>query len=184
MAKQTKRAAVASLKAILDTQSGGPIKKNRRPGYVGDLRDWLAKVDALGELQAVSGADWNKEIGAISQINYKRSENPALLFDEIKDYSQGYRVLTSSMGSTRRLALAFRFSTDLDRRDLIETFRGKPLQWEKNSKNYSPRLVASGPIFEEVYEGRDVNVLKFPTPLWHEKDGGRYIGTGLRGYYP
>ena len=26
--------------------------------------------------------------------------------------------------------------------------------------------------------GDDVNVLFFPTPLWHELDGGRYIGTG------
>jgi 4-hydroxy-3-polyprenylbenzoate decarboxylase len=33
-------------------------------------------------------------------------------------------------------------------------------------------------VLEEVSEGEDVNVLKFPTPVWHEKDGGRYIGTG------
>ena len=26
--------------------------------------------------------------------------------------------------------------------------------------------------------GDDVDVLKFPSPIWHEKDGGRYIGTG------
>jgi DsbC/DsbD-like thiol-disulfide interchange protein len=31
---------------------------------------------------------------------------------------------------------------------------------------------------EHVDEGKDVNVLKFPTPKWHEHDGGRYIGTG------
>jgi UbiD family decarboxylase len=124
------------------------------------------------------GADWNKEIGAISQINYKRSENPALLFDEIRDYPAGYRILTSSLGSTRRLALAFRFSTDFDRRQLIEAFRGQPLKWEGNAKNYAPRTIGSGPVFEEVHEGHDVNLLRFPTPIWHEKDGGRYIGTG------
>ena len=27
-------------------------------------------------------------------------------------------------------------------------------------------------------EGGDVNVLSFPTPLWHAEDGGRYIDTG------
>ena len=178
MARQTKKAAVVPLKRVDRSTAGTAIKKNQRAGYVGDLREWLAKVDALGELQPVPGADWNKEIGAISQINYQRSENPALLFDDIKDYSRGYRVLTSSMGSTRRLALAFRFSTDLDKRQLIEAFRGKPLQWEKDSKNYPSRAVDSGPVFEEVHEGRGVNVLKFPTPIWHEKDGGRYIGTG------
>ena len=31
---------------------------------------------------------------------------------------------------------------------------------------------------ENVFTGDDVDVLKFPTPLWHEDDGGRYIGTG------
>jgi UbiD family decarboxylase len=29
-----------------------------------------------------------------------------------------------------------------------------------------------------VMTGNDVNMLKFPTPKWHELDGGRYIGTG------
>ena len=27
-------------------------------------------------------------------------------------------------------------------------------------------------------EGDDIDVEKFPTPMWHDKDGGRYIGTG------
>jgi 3-polyprenyl-4-hydroxybenzoate decarboxylase len=150
MARQRKRVAVA-----LKSLTGSPaLRRNRKTphsGYVGDLREWLAKVDDLGELQSVPGADWNKEIGAISQINYQRSENPALLFDDIKDYPRGYRVLTSSMGSTRRLALAFRFSTDLDKRQLIEAFRGKPLQWEKNAATFGPRIVDSGPVFEEVH---------------------------------
>ena len=26
--------------------------------------------------------------------------------------------------------------------------------------------------------GDEVDVTKFPTPVWHEGDGGRYIGTG------
>ena len=26
--------------------------------------------------------------------------------------------------------------------------------------------------------GDDIDVTKFPSPIWHEKDGGRYIGTG------
>jgi 4-hydroxy-3-polyprenylbenzoate decarboxylase len=143
-----------------------------------DMRQWLEQVELLGELQPVAGAHWDKEIGAISQINYRRRPNQALLFDRIKDYPAGFRVVTSSMGSTRRLALAFRFPTELDNRALIEAFRGKPLHWETESQNYDPNQVTSGAIFEEVQEGTDVNILKFPTPVWHEKDGGRYIGTG------
>ena len=31
---------------------------------------------------------------------------------------------------------------------------------------------------ENVYTGKDVNLWKFPSPKWHDLDGGRYIGTG------
>src|SRR5918992_1782266 len=143
-----------------------------------DMRQWLEQVESFGELRRVAGADWDKEIGAISQINYRRRPNCALLFDQITGYPPGFRVVTSSMGSPRRLALAFRFPTDIDNRALIEAFRGKPLQWESESHNYRPNQVSSGAIFNEVQEGSDVDLLKFPTPVWHEKDGGRYIGTG------
>jgi 3-octaprenyl-4-hydroxybenzoate carboxy-lyase Rift-related domain len=38
--------------------------------------------------------------------------------------------------------------------------------------------VKSGEIHENVQEGNRVNLFDFPAPLLHEKDGGRYIGTG------
>ncbi len=31
---------------------------------------------------------------------------------------------------------------------------------------------------ENVLSVDDVNFLEFPTPNWHDGDGGRYIGTG------
>ena len=170
MARELKRPSAAFLNNIPRSVT----RRGRAPAGIGDLRDWLERVDTMGELQSVSGADWNKEIGAISQINYRRPLNPALLFDEIKDYQPGYRVLTSSVGSTRRLALTFRLSTELDNKELIEAFRGKPLKWEKDAHSYNPRFVNSGPVLEEVHQGKDVNVLEFPAPIWHEKDGGRY----------
>jgi UbiD family decarboxylase len=143
-----------------------------------DLRDWLAAAEALGELQIVTGADWNLEIGGISEMNYRHRPNNAQLFDEIKDYPKGYRVLTASMGSTRRMAMTFRLSTDLDDQGLVQELQGKPLKWENDAKNYPPRVVDSGPVTEEIFEKADVNLWKFPSPVWHEQDGGRYIGTG------
>ena len=49
-----------------------------------DLRAWLDQVEKLGELKHVRGADWNLELGAISEMNVKKDLPPALLFDEIK----------------------------------------------------------------------------------------------------
>ena len=59
-----------------------------------DLRPWLDEVDQLGELKHVRGADWNLELGAISELNVKKDLPPALLFDEIKGYPKGFRVLS------------------------------------------------------------------------------------------
>ena len=70
-----------------------------------DLRTWLGEVDKLGELKHVRGADWNLELGAISELNVKKDVPPALLFDEIEGYAKGFRVLTCSTSSpARRLA--------------------------------------------------------------------------------
>ena len=37
-----------------------------------DLRAWIARIESLGELQHVSGAHWDLEIGTISEVNYRR----------------------------------------------------------------------------------------------------------------
>jgi 4-hydroxy-3-polyprenylbenzoate decarboxylase len=31
---------------------------------------------------------------------------------------------------------------------------------------------------DNVFKGKDVDIEKIPTPVWHEHDGGPYIGTG------
>lgn len=36
-----------------------------------DLRTWLAEVEKLGELKHVHGADWDLELGAISELDRK-----------------------------------------------------------------------------------------------------------------
>jgi 4-hydroxy-3-polyprenylbenzoate decarboxylase len=44
-------------------------------------------------------------------------------------------------------------------------------------KPIAPQEVKSAPVLQNVLQGHSVDVLKFPAPHWHEKDGGRYIGT-------
>ena len=141
-----------------------------------DLRAWLSAVEALGELVAVKGADWNLELGAISELNVKKEAPPALLFDEIKGYPRGFRVLTCSTSSPARLASILRLGAERTHTGLVEKLRGKPAQWQAAAKNFRPVTVARGPVLENIQER--VDVLAFPSPLWHELDGGRYIGTG------
>ena len=39
-------------------------------------------------------------------------------------------------------------------------------------------FVDNGPVFENIVKQDDIDIEKFPTPVWHRDDGGRYIGTG------
>ena len=141
-----------------------------------DLRTWLAEVEKLGELKHVRGADWNLELGAISELNVKKDAPPALLFDEIKGYAKGFRVLTCSTSSPARLSSILRLPLERTHQGLVETLRGRPAQWQAAAGRFAPTVVKSGAALEHVE--REVDVLKFPAPLWHELDGGRYIGTG------
>jgi 4-hydroxy-3-polyprenylbenzoate decarboxylase len=144
-----------------------------------DLREWIARIESLGELQHVTGAHWDLEIGTLSEINYRRKPPAALLFDEIVGYPRGYRVLTGSMSNARRMAVTLGLDPDLDTARLIQELRGKPMQWEAAAPRFEPEVVKTGPIFENVVERCNVDLTRFPAPRWHEHDGGRYIGTGV-----
>ena len=144
-----------------------------------DLRAWIARIESLGELQHVSGAHWDLEIGTISEINYRRKPSAALLFDDIIGYPRGYRVLTGSISNARRMAITLGLGEHLDTSGLVHALRGKPLQWEAAASRFEPELVKTGPILENVIDGKDVDLTRFPAPRWHEHDGGRYIGTGV-----
>jgi UbiD family decarboxylase len=141
-----------------------------------DLRPWLRQVEELGELKEVRGADWNLELGAISELNVKRQAPPALLFDEIKGYPKGFRVLTCSTSSPARLSSILRLPLQRTHKGLVEALRGKPAQWQAEAAKFDPVVVQTGAVLENIQNS--IDVLAFPSPLWHELDGGRYIGTG------
>jgi 4-hydroxy-3-polyprenylbenzoate decarboxylase len=140
-----------------------------------DLREWLEIVGEIGELRILEGADWNLEIGTLTVLVSKgKAESPALLFDRVKDHPKGYRVLVGLFESLRRSALTCNLPLDLDRSGFIQAWRERLMK----STVIPPVIVSSGPILENVYEGNDIDMWKFPSPFWHEGDGGRYIGTG------
>lgn len=138
------------------------------------LRDYLSAVDELGLLREIEGADWEKEIGALTET-VALSDNPVtLLFDSIVDYPRGHRVVTNPYVSIELQALALGFDPDQPKVKLVEQWREKLADLEQ-----IPTVeVSEGPITQNVIEGDDVNILDIPVPLWHEEDGGRYFGTG------
>ncbi len=86
-----------------------------------DVREWIRQVEEMGELKIVEGADWNLEIGALSVLASKHKENsPALLFDRIKDYPAGYRILVGFFESLKRSALTTNLPLDITREGFIQ----------------------------------------------------------------
>jgi UbiD family decarboxylase len=138
------------------------------------LRSWLEQIDALGEIRTIDGADWDLEIGGVADIVNERGSSPAVLFDSVKDYRKGYRVLVNSLGSTKRLGLTLGMPQNLSSMEFVSEWRRR----SKALKHIPPRIVRDGPVLENIQRGKDVDILSFPTPRWFELDGGRYIGTG------
>ena len=66
---------------------------------VKDLREWIAQTEARGEVKRINGADWQSEIGALTNLYQRQPGLPALLFDEIPGYPKGFRVLSNSVAS-------------------------------------------------------------------------------------
>src|SRR5919199_1588348 len=89
------------------------------PSRPADVRSWLRRMEELGELQHVSGANWDLEIGTISEINYRRKPPAALLFDEIVGYPRGSRVLTGALSNARRMAVTLNLDPSLDTAGLV-----------------------------------------------------------------
>src|SRR5574339_246444 len=137
-----------------------------------DLRAWLDAVEKLGELRHVRGADWNLELGAISELNVKKDAPPALIFDEIKGYPKGFRVVTCTTSSPARLSSILRLPMQRTHKGLVEALRGKPAQWQAAAAGFDPVVTGTGPVLENVQKTPDL--MLFPAPLWHERDGGRY----------
>jgi 4-hydroxy-3-polyprenylbenzoate decarboxylase len=141
---------------------------------VKDLREWMEKVDSMGELLCIDGAHWDLELGAITDLYQQHPGSPALLFDNIPGYPKGFRVLTNSCMSLKRIAFSLEIPTDLPAMEMVVSWKEK----EKKIKLIPHQVVKDGPILENVRTGKDMDLFSFPVPKWHELDGGRFIGTG------
>lgn len=131
----------------------------------------------MGELGTVDGADWDQEIGAVAHCNLLRNKPLSLLFDNVRGYPTGYRLLTCTLSSANRVAATLGLPSGLSELDLISGLRGKLVEWRARLDRFPPETVRTGRLLENVHQGADVDLMQFPSPRWHELDGGRYMGT-------
>ena len=139
-----------------------------------DLREWLEEAERLGELRVVEGASWEEDIGLAAEAVIKADDGPAVLFDDVPGCPKGYRILINVFAGKRR-NMTLGFPEELTKVELSDACYESYI---KDRTTIPHRVVDDGPVLENVLTGEDIDLLKFPTPIWHQEDGGRYIGTG------
>ncbi len=128
-----------------------------------DLRSWLAEMEAAGEIQHVAGADHEKEIGGIVDVFQRKTGNKMVLFDDIPGFPGGHRVLANFLTSIKRIHMTLGNSPESTALDLVHYWR----QYMRGAKTIPPREVKSGPLLENVFQGKDIDIFKIPVPRWH-----------------
>ena len=139
-----------------------------------DLREWLSHAEQLGEVRNVSGATWQEDIGLAAEAVLRAENGPCVVFDDIPGCPKGFRLLLNMFAGTRR-NMTLGFPDHLTKWELSDAYREAYL---KEQKIIPHEMVEDGPVLENILMGDDIDLTKFPAPIWHEKDGGRYIGTG------
>ena len=139
-----------------------------------DLREWLSHAELLGEVRNVSGASWQEDIGLAAEAVLRAENGPCVVFDDIPGCPKGFRVLLNMFAGARR-NMTLGFPDHLSKWELSDAYREAYL---KEQRIIPHEIVDDGAVLENIITGDDIDVTKFPAPIWHEKDGGRYIGTG------
>src|SRR5436305_7820303 len=121
-----------------------------------NLRSWIAKMDAAGEIRHIAGAGREDEIGGIVDFYQRKTGNPAVLFDDIPGYPKGHRVLANLLTSVRRIHLTLGNAADATPIELVHYWR----RYMKEAKAIPPTTVRQGAVFENVAEGKAIDIFR------------------------
>lgn len=152
-----------------------------------DLRDFISKLEALGELKRVyEEVDPNLEMTEICD-RVLRQEGPAILFENPKGYSTP--VLANLFGTSKRVALGMGQDSVEALADVGEVLAalkepeppaGMKDAWEKlpiykQVLNMAPKVVKKPVCQQVVIEGEHVNLADFPIQTCWPDDAGLLI---------
>jgi len=143
-----------------------------------DLREWLQRVDEIGELIRVSRpVDRDEEMSAVSYLVAKKQPSPAVLFERASGFEKspiGAKLLWNVLGpSLKRIALTLEEPADTPVIELIRRMK------DKLKQQIPPREVSrrDAPVYENTVTGSKIDLNQLPIPRHWPLDGGRYAGT-------
>jgi len=156
-----------------------------------DLRDFLAELEAHGELQRIDvPVDPNLELTEVCRRTLERG-GPALLFT--RPTGAQVPVLANLFGTQRRIAAALGAESTAVFKELGQLLaslrapeppRGLGDAWQKlplikEVLNMAPRVTKRGPCQEVVLEGQAVDLTDWPIQTCWPGDAGPLITWGL-----
>lgn len=130
-----------------------------------DIRAFLEKIEASDKLVRIKKEiDPNQEISAA----IIKAGPAAILCEKVKGYD--IPVVANLFGDREKIKLALALDTE----NPIEEYL------KRLEKLEPPRSVGDGPVKENIMVGDKVDLpAMLPIPVVNEKDGGRYISSGI-----
>jgi UbiD family decarboxylase len=151
--------------------------KNSEP--IQDLREWLSRVERMGELVRIGQpVDRDEEMAAITYLVAKQQPSPAVLFENPKGFQKspiGASLLWNILGpSLKRIAITLEEPPETPTVELIRRVK------DKLKRRIPPREVppSVAPIYQNSITGNRIDLDQLPIPRHWPLDGGRYAGTG------
>jgi len=156
-----------------------------------DLREFIDQLEVRGELKRIrTEVDSHLEMTELCDRVVKR-EGPALLFERVKGHTMP--VLGNLFGTPRRVALGMGRQDVSELRQLGELLaylkepdppKGLRDAWEKlpllkQIVSMAPKVVSHAPCYEQVIEGKDVDLARLPVQTCWPGDAGPLITWGL-----
>src|SRR5262249_53832699 len=127
-----------------------------------DLRQWLEEARRLGEVTEVSGLNWQQDIGMVAGGGVHGDAAARFGVNDVPGTIEGSRVLVNFFGGKRK-NMTLGFPTELSKIELSEGFR---TSFMTPMRRLPPKYVDDGPIFENVMQGDDLDITRFPAPKW------------------
>jgi 4-hydroxy-3-polyprenylbenzoate decarboxylase len=160
-----------------ESTSRASARGRKKP--IADLREWLSRVERIGELTRVrEPVDRDEEMSAIAYLVAKQQPSPAILFERAKGFEKsriGARHLWNILGpSVKRIALTLEEPAETPTVELIRRVK------DKLKRRIPPIEVkrSEAPIYENSVLGNKIDLAQLPIPRHWPLDGGRYAGTG------
>ena len=89
-----------------------------------DLREWIEQADKISELKRINSADWNVEIGAVTELGIIAVSKATHCSSTILRVIRGYRLLSNTMNTVNRIAMTLQMEPAHNRLDFVKKTSG------------------------------------------------------------